>query len=142
MTRHIPAALRRHVIERAGDCCEYCLLNQDDIFFTFEIDHIIAEKHAGETNSNNLCLSCPDCNRYKGSDIASIDPETMLITTLFNPRQQTWDKHFCLDGVIIEPRTNVGRATVRLLRLNDFERIQDRELYADAGSYPCSTQHE
>jgi chorismate-pyruvate lyase len=27
---HIPAALRRLVIERARGCCEYCLLNQDD----------------------------------------------------------------------------------------------------------------
>ena len=138
MTSHIPAALRRQVIKRADNCCEYCLLNQDDIFFTFEIDHIIAEKHAGETISENLCLSCPDCNRYKGSDIGSIDSETKLITPLFNPRTQAWNEHFQLKDVFIEPLTDVGRVTVTLLRFNDLERIQDRELYISLGSYPCT----
>jgi hypothetical protein len=32
--------LRRQVIERAGNCCEYCLLSQDDNFFSFHIDEI------------------------------------------------------------------------------------------------------
>jgi 5-methylcytosine-specific restriction endonuclease McrA len=61
---------------RAGHCCEYCLLNQEDIFFAFEVDHIISEKHDGVTIGENFCLSCPDCNLYKGSDIGSIDRET------------------------------------------------------------------
>lgn len=137
MTGYIPAELRREVIKRAGNCCEYCLLSQDDIFFAFEIDHIISEKHDGQTISENLCLSCPDCNRYKGSDIGSVDPETQVITALFNPRIQSWDAHFRLDDFVIEALTGVGRVTIKILRLNMLERIQDRELYADEGSYPC-----
>jgi len=70
---YISPQLRRAVTERAGDCCEYCRISQSDQFFVFEIDHIIAEKHGGQTLSENLCLSCPDCNAFKGSDIASID---------------------------------------------------------------------
>ncbi|MBW4506937.1 MAG: HNH endonuclease [Scytonematopsis contorta HA4267-MV1] len=29
-------------------------------------DHIIAVKHGGEINANNLALSCLSYNRYKG----------------------------------------------------------------------------
>ena len=133
----IPTELRRTVLERAGSCCEYCLLNQADIFFAFEVDHIISLKHDGPTVSDNLCLSCPDCNRYKGSDIGSIDPQTQAYTPLFNPRTQVWEDHFRLDGPAIEPLTGFGRVTVKLLRLNAPERIQDRELYTDLGGYPC-----
>lgn len=39
-TTYISAALRREVIERAGSCCEYCRLAQEDVFFSFQIDHI------------------------------------------------------------------------------------------------------
>ena len=31
---YIPEALRRLVAERAGGCCEYCRLHEDDTFFT------------------------------------------------------------------------------------------------------------
>ena len=137
MTSYISAALRQEVIQRAGRCCEYCKLNQEDIFFAFEIDHIISEKHEGETISENLCLSCPDCNRYKGSDIASIDRETKQLTPLFNPRTQAWHEHFRLVEAMIEPLTPIGRVTARILQFNVLERVQDREIYAEIGNYPC-----
>ncbi|MEO0564631.1 MAG: HNH endonuclease signature motif containing protein, partial [Chloroflexota bacterium] len=54
-TTYISASLRREVIQRARNCCEYCLISQDDMLFSFEIDHIIAEKHGGPTISENLC---------------------------------------------------------------------------------------
>jgi 5-methylcytosine-specific restriction endonuclease McrA len=86
-TTYISADLRREVTTRASNCCEYCHISQEDQFFSFEIDHIISEKHGGATTSDNLCLSCPDCNAYKGSDIASVDCEDgETITGLFHPR--------------------------------------------------------
>jgi hypothetical protein len=78
MNSYVNAQLRGEIIERAGNCCEYCGISQEDQLFAFEIDPIIAEKHGGPTVSDNLCLSCPDCNAYKGSDIASIDWKMML----------------------------------------------------------------
>ena len=75
MNSYISAQLRREIIDRAGNCCEYCRISQEDQLFAFEIDHIIAEKHGGPTVTGNLCLSCPECNAFKGSDIASIDWE-------------------------------------------------------------------
>lgn len=120
---HIPAALRREVIARAGGCCEYCLLSQQDRLFSFEIDHIIAERHRGETVLDNLCLSCPQCNRLKSSDICSLDPETNAITPLFHPRRDAWLEHFVLNGVMIEPLTPEGRVTAYLFEFNHCERI-------------------
>ncbi len=137
---YISAALRREVIERAGNCCEYCRIAQEDMFFAFEIDHIIAEKHGGPTRSDNLCLSCPECNAFKGSDVASVDwAENAAVIPLYHPRQQVWAEHFWLASETgrIEARTPQGRVTAFLLHLNDEERIVDRKLLIEAGRYPC-----
>ena len=65
----IAAALRRQVRERANGHCEYCLIAESQAFFPHEPDHIIAQKHGGQTVLNNLALACFDCNRFKGLDI-------------------------------------------------------------------------
>jgi hypothetical protein len=101
-----------------------------------ELDHIIPEKHRGETRENNLCLACFDCNRHKGSDIASLDPETKQIVRLFNPRADKWPEHFKLNGPTIQPLTPQGRVTCFVLHLNDPERIADRTELMLAGLYP------
>lgn len=118
---YINSDLKRLVIERAGNCCEYCLLNKADFGISFHIEHIIAEKHQGQSSENNLCLSCPDCNKNKGSDICSLDPLNNQLIALFNPRKQTWSAHFRLEGVTIEPLTPEGRVTVFLLKLNELK---------------------
>jgi hypothetical protein len=133
---YISVALRRLVMERADFLCEYCLISQWGTFFPFEIDHVIAAKHGGETTEANLCLSCPDCNAFKGSDIGSIDRETRRLTPLYNPREQTWSDHFTLEGPIIIPLTPEGRVTVFLLQLNETERVTIRSTMMDLGLYP------
>ena len=136
---YVSASMRRAVIARAGDCCEYCRLSQADNPFSFHIEHIISSKHGGETTVDNLALSCPDCNVFKGSDIGSIDPETGLLTPLFNPRHQSWNAHFHLNhpNAQIEPLTPEGRVTVSLLRLNSAEQIDSRSGLIRLGRYPC-----
>jgi 5-methylcytosine-specific restriction endonuclease McrA len=74
MSSYVPAALRRLVIERAGGRCEYCLYPQQASFLTFEVEHIISEKHDGPTESDNLALACPFCNSHKGTDLGALDP--------------------------------------------------------------------
>jgi 5-methylcytosine-specific restriction endonuclease McrA len=106
---HIPATLRRLVRTRARNRCEYCLLAEQDAFFPHEPDHIIALKHGGETTGENLALACFDCNRFKGSDIASVDPITGRIVPLFNPRVQAWSDHFVSEAGRINPLTPVAR---------------------------------
>ena len=122
----IAAALRRQVRERARERCEYCLLAEPEAFFPHEPDHIISRKHGGETVLENLALACFDCNRFKGSDIASVDPASGTLTPLFNPRLHHWKEHFHLEHGHIFPLTPTGRATARLLRLNLPHRIEIR----------------
>lgn len=130
---HIPAELRRSVRLRARDCCEYCLIPESMTLAVHEIDHIIAEKHGGPTDADNLALACALCNGFKGSDLASIDAETGAIVPLINPRRDRWTEHFHLVAGRIEPLTPSGRATVRLLQLNHPDRVEERELLLSAG---------
>ena len=117
--------MRRFVIERAQSRCEYC--GKPSLsFFPHEVDHVIAEKHGGETTADNLAYACFECNRYKGSDIASFDPETQTLSLLFNPRKNAWDEHFRYERGQIVPLTSIGRTTVKLLRLNDPVRTRER----------------
>jgi hypothetical protein len=88
------AALRREVIRRAGNRCEYCRIHQDDTASRHQVDHVIAEKHGGQTDLDNLALSCLLCNRRKSSDIGAIDPESGQFVRLFDPRTQAWSDHF------------------------------------------------
>jgi hypothetical protein len=98
--------------------------------------HILAEKHGGKTTTDNLALSCTLCNRRKGSDISSVDPETGEVVPLFNPRTQRWSDHFRVEGVRFVGRTPEGRTTVEFLRMNSFERLVERDVMIRAGVFP------
>lgn len=129
---------KRLVRQRAGNCCEYCRLSQSGQLVGFQIDHIIPIKHDGTDEDNNLCLACYDCNIYKGSDVAALDPLTRAATRLYDPRQQVWDEHFVLqEDAIILGITPEGRTTVRVLRINDTERVNQRLGEMAVGDYPC-----
>ena len=132
-SEHIPARLRRLVTARARECCEYCLVPQAFALASHEVDHVVATKHGGATVLENLALSCFHCNRYKGSDLSSIDPESGEAALLFHPRRDHWREHFGLTGPLIVPLTSCGRATVRLLRLNQSERMVERAWMTGAG---------
>jgi len=138
----ISSALRREVRERARGCCEYCLLPEEQAFFPHEPDHIISTKHGGKSAADNLALSCFDCNRFKGSDIASIDAETNQLNALFNPRRQSWDEHFLVKGGRIEPITAFGRVTELVLKLNLPYRVEVREMLAKTGRYPPNRKQD
>jgi hypothetical protein len=121
------------VYERAKGCCEYCLIPEIATLVTHEIDHIIVEKHGGLTEAENLALSCVLCNKHKGSNLASIDPENKQLTPLYHPRQDVWPEHFQLNGAEFVPLTLVGRVTVKLLQINRVDRLKERELLVQAG---------
>jgi hypothetical protein len=96
----------------------------------------VAEKRGGATVARNLALACPYCNRHKGTDLGSLDPDTGALTPLFNPRTQDWHEHFTLDGARIAPRTAVGRVTALILRFNHPDRVLEREGLVRIGRYP------
>ena len=129
---------RRLVRERAGNCCEYCRMSQAGRLFRFHVDHIIATKHGGKDDDDNLCLACYKCNGYKGSNVAALDPLTRDATRLYDPRQQKWDDHFEINSdATLTGRTPEGRATIHVLRINDEERVRQRLGELMAGDYPC-----
>lgn len=136
MTVYIPKSLRRLVKQRATDMCEYCLIHQTFSIYSHEVDHITATKHGGETTAENLLLACLPCNRHKGSDLTSIDPESQVITPLFNPRKQLWSTHEHSDSGYIQGLTATGRTTVFLLQINERSRAQLRQALIGQNLYP------
>jgi len=100
------------------------------------VDHIIALKHGGQTVRENLALAYAVCNNNKGADLATLDWTSGQIVPLFNPRQHNWRDHFHFEGAQIVGSTTIGQATVRLLRLNDPERVASRQILIEIGLYP------
>ncbi|MFN8376997.1 MAG: hypothetical protein U0694_29490 [Anaerolineae bacterium] len=80
---------------------------------------------------HNLAWACLDCNTFKSTDVAAYDDITKELTPLYNPRTQLWADHFELHGLFIVGKTTIGRVTVRLLRMNDPERIELRRNYLE-----------
>jgi hypothetical protein len=136
MTIYISASIRQFVNDRAGGKCEYCLMHQDFSIYSHEVDHAIAIKHGGSSNADNLVLSCLPCNRYKGSDLTSIDPITQEITHLFNPRSHKWTDHFKIEKDYIVGLTDIARTTIFLLKLNDPKRLIIRQALILQKLYP------
>ena len=130
----ISAEMRRMIRARAGGICEYCLVEEAGMPFRFHIDHVIAEKHDGPSLDHNLCLCCPDCNRAKGSDIST--QVNGRLVRLYNPRIDDWSRHFVLDNGLIRSRSLIGAATLKLLDINDEQRLARRRILQLAGRYP------
>ena len=124
------------VWRRAAFRCEYCHFPARLSGLNFQIDHIIAEKHGGPTDAENLALSCIYCNSYKGANLSGIDPVTGEIARLFHPRRDRWDEHFGWQGPVLAGRTPIGRATVVVLRINDPTAVALRRLFMRAGAFP------
>jgi hypothetical protein len=120
-------ALRAKVWARAENRCEYCRMPQDCDPIPFELDHIVAQKHRGKTQLNNLAVACFHCNNHKGPNLAGVDPKSHRMIRLFHPRQDHWEKHFRLadDGRILG-LTAIGRTTIEVLCINLSHRVEHR----------------
>jgi hypothetical protein len=136
MSNRIDFETRQIFASRANFVCEYCLVAEEDAYFRFQIEHIISRKHGGPSTLENLALACVFCNRYKGSDIATLSPETGELVGLYHPRTHSWTNHFCLNGVVIKPLTDIGEATVRILQMNHNDQLLEREILSRRKRYP------
>src|SRR4051794_29510176 len=128
--------LANQVRQRAEWVCEYCRMAQAFDPITFPIDHIISRQHGGRTVSENLALSCFDCNTYKGPNIAGIDPVGAALTRLFHPRSDAWNDHFEWKGAMVVGKTAVGRTTIEVLSINRIERVATRAALIAEGVFP------
>ena len=133
MTR-VSAAIREQVRQRAGERCEYCRKPEMPGTYPHHIEHIVALKHGGSSDLDNLAWACFQCNVAKGSDVASYDEQTGELTPLYNPRRQEWDDQFRLDDdADIVGITPVGHVTARLLQINHPDQVETRRQLIRAG---------
>jgi 5-methylcytosine-specific restriction endonuclease McrA len=120
------ARLRQLVRERAKDRCEYCGLAQTQEPLRFHIEHIVPRQHEGKDTPENLALACHHCNFHKGTNLSGIDPQTGELTRLFHPRLDDCKEHFRLRDGEVSGVTVIGRATVKLFRMNEDGRRELR----------------
>ena len=110
--------LRRSVVERARERCEYCGLAQSSQEATFHLDHVIPVAAGGPTALDNLALACVSCSLRKGARQRAIDPADGSAADLFNPRRHVWGRHFSWNGIEMIGHTPTGRCTIAALQLN------------------------
>ena len=122
MRKGIPTKVKNEVALRLNYKCEYCFLPEKASFYNFHIDHIRSIKHGGSSEIDNLAYCCPDCNYFKGTDIASFSKNDELVL-FFNPRIQEWSEHFeILDGIVLG-KTDIGNVTEQIFKFNDIDRL-------------------
>ena len=130
----------RSVRRRANERCECCRVPAAAYAVPFQIDHVIALQHGGPTELENLALACFHCNLHKGPNIASLDPDSGALAALFHPRNDRWADPFEWDGARIVGRSPIGRATVRVLAMNDADAVAVREaLIAEGDDFRNAT---
>ena len=102
------------------------------------LDHIIPVVQEGSEADDNLALACRSCNLGKAAHTSGIDPETRVVTPLFNPRQDPWERHFQADSLSEEIRglTATGRATVARLEMNSRPQVAARHQWMRLGLFP------
>jgi hypothetical protein len=83
----------------------------------------------------NLALACIHCNRFKGPNLAGIDPNRGEIVRLFNPRRDIWSEHFEWSGPELKALTSIGRVTIEVLSINDSEMRNFRAALMEEGLF-------
>ncbi|MBE9057411.1 HNH endonuclease [Sphaerospermopsis sp. LEGE 08334] len=138
MSIYISVELQTKIRRCFGDCCVYCRTAEYLTVSTFEFEHIIPRSAGGETVFENLCLSCPSCNRYKATRQTAIDPNTQEEVKLFHPQQQRWIDHFTWneDHTEIIGLTAVGRSTINALKMNRPQLTRVRKMWVKMGEHP------
>jgi len=129
-------SLRQEAAARADFRCEYCLVREAVSFYRFYLEHIKSRKHGGLTTTENLAYSCPECNAHKGSDVGTFTDDDELLVRFFNPRKDVWTEHFEVDDAGIYGISEIGKATEKILRFNDAERLIYRRKLMRLGLYP------
>ena len=118
MAQHISARLRRLVVRRARNRCEYCGLSQLGQEATFHVDHIVPVIAGGHDTADNLALACVSCSLRKAARQTAVDPTSNELVALFHPRRDLWHDHFGWEDVHLFGRTATGRATIEALEMN------------------------
>lgn len=137
MSVYVPVELRKRVRSQFDDRCAYCQTAEHLTPVIFEIEHIIPSSHGGATVLENLCLACPTCNRLK-SDRMLAAVASSGQSRLFHPQRDDWEKHFRWsdDATELIGLTDVGDATISLLRINRPQYVRVRRMWVAMNEHP------
>ena len=138
MSSYIPVSVKKKVIERAKDCCEYCLSQQIYSPDSFSIEHIIPISKGGSNSLTNLAYACQGCNNFKYNHTHSFDLVTGKWVRFYNPRKDSWKQHFQWnsDKTILIGLSPIGRATIDKLKLNRLGVVNLRKVLVAIGEHP------
>ena len=136
----VPLAVKRRVAQRARQRCEYCQTPELCSPAGFCVEHIVPASAGGSSSAENLAFACAGCNGHKADKVQGIDPATGRLVRLFHPRSDEWARHFkwSADGLCVEGRTIIGRATLAALKLNRDGLLNLRRLLVNDGAHPPS----
>ena len=128
--------LREQVRKRANERCEYCHIPEGFTHFSHQVDHIIPPRHGGVDEIQNLAWACFYCNNNKGTDIATYDLNSRQPVFLYNPYFDEWSEHFTINenGYIIA-NSSKASGTIRLLKMNNYKRVEIRKLLLNSGRW-------
>ncbi len=138
MSVYIPAELRHRIRAHFRDHCAYCRTPEALTVVTFEFEHIVPSSRGGETLFQNLCLSCPTCNRYKSDrTFGSSDPASVEFP-LFHPHLNDWNEHFewSSDSTLLIGQTQIGQVTIATLKMNRPQIVRVRRLWTAMNEHP------
>jgi hypothetical protein len=127
---------REAISARAGGRCEYCQMHQSLQGATFHIEHVIPRVLGGTSDLTNLALACPSCNLHKGDRVAVFSSAGSYAVAFFHPRIDLWSDHFEWDDHRLIGKTEIGRATILSLDLNQERRIKIRQAEQMLGLFP------
>jgi hypothetical protein len=137
VSEYIPIALRKRVHSHFLESCGYCKTQEYLTVVTFEVEHIVPRSLGGATEFDNLCLACPSCNRFKSNRVKGVSEDGQECR-LFHPHKDLWLEHFdwSVNGTLIVGLTDIGHATIQLLRMNRPALIEVRSLWVLLGKHP------
>lgn len=101
---------------------------------TFHVEHIIARQHGGTDDPAWLSYACAECNWAKGPNLAGRFEGKLY--PLFNPRTQSWQRHFYWEHTTLVGKTITGIVTVKVLNMNRDSRVRLRETLLFEGLFP------
>nr|WP_301334097.1 HNH endonuclease [Vibrio agarivorans] len=127
--KSLKSEIKRHYRTEQQYTCVYCkntyLINHGSCW---HIEHIIPK----ETNdqlmfeSENLCLSCPDCNQYKNKKKVLIDGINNSSHSndfiIVHPHYDEYREHILRDGMLYIPKngSDKGKNTIIVCKLFRF----------------------
>jgi hypothetical protein len=117
---------RQHLENEFSHKCVYCRL-PDGLGAEFAVEHYRPKSKFPElvTDYSNLFFACKSCNSHKG-EYWPTDAEFAAGAFIPNPCEHVMADHLWFRGVSVTARDAAGRFAIRLLQLEETEKVRFR----------------